>query len=712
LKSARPAGFFEVEDIAKWVFQLCDAMDYAHRQNVVHRDIKPANLMVNEHGDLKVGDFGIGRTVADTVNRLTRNSAGTPPFMSPQQTMGERALPTDDIYSIGATVYDLLTGDPPFFRGAIREQALVKVAPSMTDRRKELGRIGKPIPREWEIAVGAALSKESNQRPATGAQLRAMFEGKPAGLSESLASRPRASKWPIAAAVGIVGFALAGAAFWEWHSRVVAPPPAATRAPAPIAPPTTVPVPVPNPAPSAPVQPPSAANPAPSAPVQPPPPAPEKSPLDKLVDSAQVTRDEGSLLSSALAGQRGDFERSLADRLVNQHALTPADWRQYTSLVGPANENIGKLRPLLAGGIIREKEFGWLAAALAGTYGETERLMADRLINVRDFSPDQWRAQTNLYPPAVRDPNVEKVKQMFVSGLILASEDDWLRASLAGKNGDAEKTLANQLVAQKAITPAQWRAKTALAYPPGDASFANPAAWPPVVDLPLSDTVTVRLLRVDPGTFMRGTADDEIGRRANEPHPEKIAVKNPFYLGAFEVTQAQYTAVITRNPSYWRGHGDWPIDQVDWSALSGSNGFLVRLNRVVSKRYGGAMVADLPTEDEWEYACRAGTESSFYDGHKISDVARDDNLDALANYNGSSSGSPQSVGSYAPNAWGFYDMLGNVSEWCSDRYIRGGSWESNAAGCRVGWRTQYGESAAPSNQVGFRLVLRAKSGSQ
>ncbi|HEY5078715.1 MAG TPA: serine/threonine-protein kinase, partial [Opitutaceae bacterium] len=89
LKAQRPGKFFDVEDIKAWVMMLCNAMHYAHQQKVVHRDIKPANLMINERGELKVGDFGIGRTVADTVNRVTKNSGGgTPPFMSPQQTMG------------------------------------------------------------------------------------------------------------------------------------------------------------------------------------------------------------------------------------------------------------------------------------------------------------------------------------------------------------------------------------------------------------------------------------------------------------------------------------------------------------------------------------------------------------------------------------------------------------------------------------------------
>ena len=212
-----PAGFFEVEDIKQWVWQLCDAMDYAHRQKVVHRDIKPANLMLNERSELKVGDFGIGRTVADTVNRVTKNTAGTPPYMSPQQTMGEKAVPGDDIYSIGATIFDLLTGDPPFFRGAIRDQTLLKTPPTMTARRKELGRVGKPIPADWEKTVAACLAKEAADRPPTARAVREMFEGKFHFQPRAVARRPSKGRWAVAAGVLALAAAAAGATYWQLH---------------------------------------------------------------------------------------------------------------------------------------------------------------------------------------------------------------------------------------------------------------------------------------------------------------------------------------------------------------------------------------------------------------------------------------------------------------------------------------------------------------
>jgi formylglycine-generating enzyme required for sulfatase activity len=433
--------------------------------------------------------------------------------------------------------------------------------------------------------------------------------------------------------------------------------------------------------------------------------------LDRLAASTQISHDETDLLQRALAGQQGDTEKTLAERLVMRQTLSPEEWRDYSALAAPANPVVAKLRPLLAAGEIREKEFSWLATALAGGKGGAELTLAQRLVDLHDLTPAQWRAQTALYPPPPVDPVVEKVKPFFVSGRITAGERSWLEQVLRGKKGAEELALAAELLDRKTITALQWRARTSLAYPyPAAEALDDPAHWPPAIDLPLNGTTGLRLLRVEAGVFLRGTPKGELGRRNNEPLPSPVRIEQPYYLGVTEITQAQFTAVIPRNPSYWRGHADWPADQVDWQSLCGPGGFLDRLNRRLGRNPGNALVADVPTSDEWEYACRAGTQTSFYQGGAIADLQRDPTLDHLANYGRSDSGTPVPVASFAPNAWGFYDMLGNMAEWCRDRVIRGGSWQSNAAGCRIGWFTQSNPDADtdPSPTLGFRLVLRAK----
>ena len=669
---ANSAGFFEPEDIRQWVWQLCDAMDYAHRQKVVHRDIKPANLMINERGELKVGDFGIGRTVADTVNRVTKNAAGTPPYMSPQQTMGEKAVPADDIYSIGATIYDLLTGDPPFFRGAIRDQTLMKVPPSMTERRKELGHSGKPIPPEWEKTVAACLAKEAADRPPTALALREMLEGKSVIRPRNAAQKNPKARWAMWAGFAGVLVLAGGAAatYWQLKRPQVAAGPATVQVPAPEA-------------------------------AKPPEPV-RKTLMEELVDSGRLTGAEVSAVNTALRGGQGEFEKSLAKRLVDEHTLTPEEWKSYSGLAAPVDEAVAKLRPLLAAGTIREKEFGWLRAALNGGKGGDEKALALRLVDQKTLAPEEWRKQTELYP----DPFKEKVKPLLAEGAVVQAEGQWLRDALAGEKDAAEKSLAGRLIDEKSITPEQWRARTAFSYALKDDAVIDPANLPPAIDLPMGGSIKMRLLRIDKGTFLRGAPREELGRRTNELLPDRVTIERPFYIGIYEVTQAQFTSVIPRSPSYWRGNPTWPIDQVDWQAVAGSKGFLARLNHTLGAKWGGALVADLPSEDEWEYACRAGTQTSFNSGRNITSVDTDSALDQLANYNRAAGGSPRPVGSYQPNAWGLYDMHGNVAEWCQNRFLRGGSWQAKAANCRVTWRTQISSDASPSNQVGFRLVLR------
>src|SRR2546423_577987 len=183
LRSEKDQNVFEPNEIAHWTSQLCDALDYAHNQaRIVHRDLKPANLMVNRSGDLKVTDFGIARNLGDTVSRVTmeQGRSGTLVYMSPQQLDGERGTHLDDIYSLGASVYELLTSKPPFYSGNIDRQICERIAPSMTERRKELDIEPALVPRDWEDAVAACLAKDPAQRPQSAAAVAQLLQLAPA----------------------------------------------------------------------------------------------------------------------------------------------------------------------------------------------------------------------------------------------------------------------------------------------------------------------------------------------------------------------------------------------------------------------------------------------------------------------------------------------------------------------------------------------------
>jgi serine/threonine protein kinase len=167
-RTDRPLGFFHPGEIADWMRQLCEALDYAHWQAaIVHRDLKPANLMINRKSQLKVSDFGISCSLAESLTEHTKGNAvsGTLLYMSPQQLNGETGSPLDDIYSVGATIYELCTSRTPFYSGDVAGQISTKIAPSMTARRESLGLPIGEIPENWERTIAACLSKDPGLRP-------------------------------------------------------------------------------------------------------------------------------------------------------------------------------------------------------------------------------------------------------------------------------------------------------------------------------------------------------------------------------------------------------------------------------------------------------------------------------------------------------------------------------------------------------------------
>ncbi len=174
LRAEKEQKVFEPDEIATWISQLCDALDYAHNHaKIIHYDLKPTNLMVNQHGDLKISDFGIARSLTDSVSRLTleQGRSGTLVYMSPQQLNGEPGTHLDDIYSLGASIYELLASKPPFYSGNIDRQICERVAPSITERRKELDIEPAFIPPIWKDTVAACLAKDPSRRPQSPTEL-------------------------------------------------------------------------------------------------------------------------------------------------------------------------------------------------------------------------------------------------------------------------------------------------------------------------------------------------------------------------------------------------------------------------------------------------------------------------------------------------------------------------------------------------------------
>ncbi|MEY2489478.1 MAG: eukaryotic-like serine/threonine-protein kinase [Verrucomicrobiota bacterium] len=158
---------FGIPELVPWITSLCDALAYAHESvGLVHRDLKPANMMVNSRAELKVTDFGIACSLRDSMSRVSvRTSSGTMNYMSPQQMLGEDPSPSDDIYALGATLYEMLSSKPPFYSGDVASQVREVIAPTIAQRRVTLGIAGEPIPKHWEETIAACLAKRREQRP-------------------------------------------------------------------------------------------------------------------------------------------------------------------------------------------------------------------------------------------------------------------------------------------------------------------------------------------------------------------------------------------------------------------------------------------------------------------------------------------------------------------------------------------------------------------
>jgi serine/threonine protein kinase len=162
----QPDELISWEQLRSVILQLCDALETAHQQKIVHRDLKPANIMVDEEYNVKLADFGIAATINEATARSSMAGlvSGTLHFMSPQQLRGDDPRASDDIYSLGATIYNLLTGHPPFKSGDIQSQITEQIPPSVSQVLEAMGR-PNAIPDYVNTIINACLAKEPEDRP-------------------------------------------------------------------------------------------------------------------------------------------------------------------------------------------------------------------------------------------------------------------------------------------------------------------------------------------------------------------------------------------------------------------------------------------------------------------------------------------------------------------------------------------------------------------
>ena len=286
----------------------------------------------------------------------------------------------------------------------------------------------------------------------------------------------------------------------------------------------------------------------------------------------------------------------------------------------------------------------------------------------------------------------------------------------------------------------------AASYPVSNLTDVPSGGWTDVYK-----TTKLVLRRIDPGTFTMGSPEGEVGRRTNET-PHRVTLTHSYYIGVFELTQRQWELVMGTRPSAFSStvcYAARPVENISYNQIRGADlgKYWPQMNSVDDTSFMGKLRAktgrlfDLPTEAQWEYACRAGTTTALNSGKNLSAASGIDanmaevgryyyNSGAYNNsydYNGSTDETGTAkVGSYLPNNWGLYDMHGNAGEWCLDWYqemnanvatdpvgpetgtqrsVRGGVWGNYSDHCRSGMRTAAMAPCQATQYRGLRPVV-------
>jgi formylglycine-generating enzyme required for sulfatase activity len=323
--------------------------------------------------------------------------------------------------------------------------------------------------------------------------------------------------------------------------------------------------------------------------------------------------------------------------------------------------------------------------------------------NLWEWCRDYHNAKFYAKAKNVDPENTAKARHRVARGGSWRDNPDWSRSA---RRGEASSTQRHSTIGFRVVIGAGGKPKP-LPTPKVASSGKE-------ITLNLGNGVTMKLVRIPAGKFLMGSPETEKDRRKDEGPQRRVTISKAFYMGVTEVTQAQYESVMGKNPSRHKNPQN-PVEQVSWDDATA---FCEALSKNTRRTAG------LPTEAQWEYACRAGAKTRFSFGDDTKD------LTAHGWYKAGSGRRPHRVGQKKPNALGLYDMHGNVYEWCRDWYdpkfyvnskrvdpenttaakhrvMRSGSFFSDSRACRNANR---GSSASVGRYIGFRVVVVSDSG--
>jgi serine/threonine-protein kinase len=689
--------------------QVARALGHASKHQLIHRDIKPDNILVTGAGVAKLADLGLAKSTASDVTQMTKTgmAVGTPHYISPEQARGETDVDIrTDIYSLGVTLYHMLVGAPPFDGSTVA----VIITKTLTEEPTPVHRINPEVSERASRVVSKMMVKNRAARYLDPAELAEDLELVLAGKEPLHAGEPAP---PSAQAT------LATVAAGSGQMRVI-----------------------------------SAED-------------LEKLKSDAVMAAARAVR-RGWLLPTALAAvlvvaaggvaallllggkPRGvpaagppDAASAAAERKLeaeDEAAWTKAKAQAEGSLA------VGDFKVALAAidrfvGSARTARFNPAATALrAEIEAKRSEAEARRLASEaeREAAAERERrlAAEEEARRAAADELPQDVARRLLDRAADAEEAGDLKSALAfyreatrrgagalDKIRSLEEEVAFQdglarargLVEREARKEARSELERLLELRPHDdaaqdllAEVKKKLGPEPELTFDLGGGVELVMVYVRPGRFRMGSVRGWF----DEKPVHEVELTRGFYIGKYEVTQAQFRRIMGMNPSRWKGD-DRPVEEVSWHE---AEDFAKRLSERTERR------SRLPTEAEWEYAARAGTAGDYCFGNEEKELAN------YGWYGVNSEGQTREVGKKRPNAWGVHDMHGNVWEWCADWYdggyykkspredpagpeeptgkkvLRGGSYRNKASGCTSTERSK-SRPDGRDGDAGFRVVM-------